>query len=303
MPPVLPSKNWRSQWTAVCLEFLASRRGIPKSNPVWASLLPRTFRVVNAALTLGINDAPALAGADTSIATGVAAAASRTLLGLHSHFEDIRMRSTLERYQRIASLYDLLDLPFEYGRYRRIRPLLFQGVSGRILDAGVGTGRNIPFYPPDSQVVGIDLSPAMLARAARRARKLGRSVELHRMDVTRLDMPDRSFDAAVASFLFCVLPDERQVAALREIGRVLKPGGILRLLEYVRPKGALRSALARLWEPWMAWAYGAGFDRHTEQHVPESGLELLESRFVVDDLIKLISLRASEIKGESKGRL
>ncbi|MCL4765502.1 MAG: methyltransferase domain-containing protein [Hyphomicrobiaceae bacterium] len=213
------------------------------------------------------------------------------------------MRSTLERYQRIASLYDLLDLPFEYGRYRRIRPLLFQGVSGRILDAGVGTGRNIPFYPPDSQVVGIDLSPAMLARAARRARKLGRSVELHRMDVTRLDMPDRSFDAAVASFLFCVLPDERQVAALREIGRVLKPGGILRLLEYVRPKGALRSALARLWEPWMAWAYGAGFDRHTEQHVPESGLELLESRFVVDDLIKLISLRASEIKGESKGRL
>lgn len=213
------------------------------------------------------------------------------------------MRSTLERYQRIASLYDLLDLPFEYGRYRHIRPLLFQGVSGRILDAGVGTGRNIPFYPPDAQVVGIDLSPAMLARAARRARKLGRSVELHRMDVTRLDMPDRSFDAAVASFLFCVLPDERQVAALREIGRVLKPGGILRLLEYVRPKGALRSALARLWEPWMAWAYGAGFDRHTEQHVPESGLELLESRFVVDDLIKLISLRASEIKGESKGRL
>lgn len=213
------------------------------------------------------------------------------------------MRSTLERYQRIASLYDLLDLPFEYGRYRHIRPLLFQGVSGRILDAGVGTGRNIPFYPPDAQVVGIDLSPAMLARAARRARKLGRPIELHQMDVTRLDMPDRSFDAAVASFLFCVLPDELQVAALREIGRVLKPGGILRLLEYVRPKGALRSALARLWEPWMAWAYGAGFDRHTEQHVPESGLELLESRFVVDDLIKLISLRAPDIKGESKGRL
>lgn len=213
------------------------------------------------------------------------------------------MRSTLDRYQRIASFYDLLDLPFEYGRYRHIRPLLFQGVSGRILDAGVGTGRNIPFYPPDAQVIGIDLSPAMLARAARRARKLGRAIELHRMDVTRLDMPDRSFDAAVASFLFCVLPDERQVAALREIGRVLKPGGTLRLLEYVRPRGALRSALARLWEPWMAWAYGAGFDRHTEQHVAESGLELLESRFVVDDLIKLVSLRAPSVKREANERL
>src|SRR5829696_1730328 len=84
-------------------------------------------------------------------------------------------------------------------------------------------------------------------------------------------------------------PTILQVPALREIKRVLKPGGVLRLLEYVRPKGRLRAAMARLWEPWMAWAYGAGFDRRIEEHVVESGLEILESRFVVEDLIKLIS--------------
>ena len=67
--------------------------------------------------------------------------------------------SNFDRYQRIAWAYDLLDLPFEYGRYRKIRPLLFRGLSGRILEAGVGTGRNFPFYPPGSEVVGIDLSP------------------------------------------------------------------------------------------------------------------------------------------------
>ena len=72
--------------------------------------------------------------------------------------------SNLERYERIAWVYDLLELPFEYGRYYRIRPLLFHELSGRILDAGVGTGRNFPFYPSGSEVVGIDLSPAMLAR-------------------------------------------------------------------------------------------------------------------------------------------
>jgi ubiquinone/menaquinone biosynthesis C-methylase UbiE len=78
------------------------------------------------------------------------------------------MTTNFDRYQRIAPLYDLLDLPFEYGRYRGIRPQLFHGLSGRLLDAGVGTGRNFPFYTPSSDVVGIDLSPAMLSRAARR---------------------------------------------------------------------------------------------------------------------------------------
>lgn len=207
------------------------------------------------------------------------------------------MLSTYDRYQRIAPLYDLLDLPFEYGRYRKIRPQLFQGLSGRILDAGVGTGRNISFYPPEAHVVGIDLSPAMLARASRRASRLGRVVELLQMDITRLEMPDQSYDAVVASFLFCVLPEQLQLPALREIERVLKPGGTLRLIEYVRPQGMLRSVLASFWAPWMAWAYGAGFDRRTEQHVSKSGLELLESRFLVNDLIKLMSLRKPHTRG------
>ena len=201
------------------------------------------------------------------------------------------MLSTIQRYQRIAPVYDLLDLPFEYGRYRRIRRLLFQGLSGRLLDAGVGTGRNFPFYPPGSQVVGIDISAAMLARAEPRRKSAAAKVELRQMDVTCLEIPDRTFDAAVATFLFCVLPEELQVPALKELGRVVKPGGSVRLLEYVRPQRTVRRVLARLWEPWIAWAYGASFDRRTEEHIPEAGLELTEARFVVDDLVRLMSAR------------
>jgi ubiquinone/menaquinone biosynthesis C-methylase UbiE len=199
--------------------------------------------------------------------------------------------SNLDRYERIAPLYDLLDLPFEYGRYCKLRPPLVEGLTGRILDAGVGTGRNIPFYPPQAKVVGVDISPAMLVRAERRRLSLGADVELRRMDVTRLDFEDHCFDAAVATFLFCVLPDDLQVPALRELRRVVKPGGTIRLLEYVRPRSAIRRAVTRLWEPWVAWAYGAGFDRRTEERVPEAGLEVVGSRLVADDLIKLISLR------------
>lgn len=204
------------------------------------------------------------------------------------------MTSALQRYQRIAAWYDLLDLPFEYGRYQKIRPLIFAGLSGRLLDAGVGTGRNFPFYPPGAEVTGIDLSPAMLARAEKRQAVLGTEVELRRMDVTRLEFADASFDAALSTFLFCVLPNEQQAPALRELSRVVKPGGTIRLLEYQRPQGAYRRFVAGLWEPWMNWAYGAGFDRNTEEHVREVGIEVLDVTFVVEDLIKLLSLRVPE---------
>jgi hypothetical protein len=51
--------------------------------------------------------------------------------------------------------------------------------------------------------------------------------------------------------------------------------------------------MARIWEPWMHWAYGASFDRQTEKHIPEAGLDLIEARYVVDDLVKLITARAT----------
>ena len=140
-------------------------------------------------------------------------------------------------------------------------------------------------------VFGIDTSPAMLARAHDRCPMLAAGGRLYQMDVTALTFPTGSFDAAVATFLFCVLPDQLQVPALRELGRVVKPGGTIRILEYVRPQGALRRIISYLWQPWIRWAYGASFDRHTERHVPAAGLELLESRYVVDDLLKLLTAR------------
>jgi len=202
------------------------------------------------------------------------------------------MTTNLARYQRIAPFYDLLDFPFERRRYRALRPLMFQNLDGRVLDAGVGTGRNCAFYPPDAIVSGIDTSLAMLERAHGRCPILSTAGRLYQMDVTELEFPTGSFDAAVATFLFCVLPHELQVPALRELGRVVKPGGLIRLLEYVRPHGAFRRIMSRIWQPWIAWAYGASFDHQTELYVPEAGLELLESRYVVDDLVKLITARA-----------
>ncbi len=58
----------------------------------------------------------------------------------------------------------------------------------------------------------------------------------------------------------------------------------------------MRRIVSCLWQPWIAWLYGASFDRRTEQHVPEAGLSVVESRYVVDDLLKLITLASPTMR-------
>jgi demethylmenaquinone methyltransferase/2-methoxy-6-polyprenyl-1,4-benzoquinol methylase len=199
--------------------------------------------------------------------------------------------ATKDTYERIARWYDALDIYFEYARYRAIRRQLFAGLSGRLLDAGVGTGRNMPFYPAGGEVVGIDLSPAMLSRAERRRARLGRKVELHEMDVCATGFPDDHFDAVAASFLFCVLDDDQQGPALRELARICKPGGEIRLLDYTLSENPVRRFVMRLLSPWVRWLYGAAFDRDTKGHIAAAGLELAERRFVYHDVIELLVIR------------
>jgi ubiquinone/menaquinone biosynthesis C-methylase UbiE len=194
-------------------------------------------------------------------------------------------------YQRIAKWYDLLDAPFERKRYQPLRPLLFQGLSGRVLDAGVGTGRNIPFYPKASEMVGIDLSPAMLARAEGRRVEVAGEVQLLEMDVMHTSFEDNSFDAVVSSFLFCVLEPEHQLPALKELARICKPGGEIRLLEYSYSQDRRKRFVMKLWAPWVRWAYGAAFDRNTHQYLGDAGLEEVENRFLVEDIVRLIIAR------------
>lgn len=188
------------------------------------------------------------------------------------------------RYERIAPFYDLVDLPFEIGRYRSLRPLLFRGLNGRLLDAGAGTGRNIAFYPPGSEVLAVDLSAAMLRRAARRRPQPRAVVHLMEMDLTKLEFADGSFDAAVASFVFCTMPPEARLCALRELARVVRPGGRVRLLEYAPARTAFRRVLARAWQPWVTWAFGANLAQDIEPELPGASLEVTASRYVTDTI-------------------
>ena len=203
-------------------------------------------------------------------------------------------------YDRIARLYDLLDLPFEYRRYAPIRHELFAGVSGRVLDAGVGTGRNMAHYPAGAAITGIDLSANMLARARTRAKagrtrarwdRLGIDVDLREMDVMATAFADGTFDYVIATFLFCVLDDDHQLPALRELKRICKPAGEIRIIEYAYSKKPLKKFIMKLWAPWVRWMYGATFDRDTERYLDAAGLDLIEERFLCGDIIKLLVVK------------
>ena len=195
------------------------------------------------------------------------------------------------KYQRLARLYDLLDLPFEYRRYQPLRREMWQGLSGDILDAGVGTGRNMAFYPRGAHVTGIDLSPAMLAHAKVRKEKFAADVNLMEADIMDTGLEDDDVDAVVATFLFCVLDADQQMPALRELGRLCRNSGEIRILEYAISENPVRRAVMALWAPWVKAVYGAGFDRRTEDYVADAGLELVESRYLLSDIIKLLVVR------------
>jgi len=197
---------------------------------------------------------------------------------------------TRKRYNRIAPLYDLMETFVERARFQKWRARLWSRVRpGRILEVGVGTGKNMPYYPPGARVTAIDLSEAMLARARSRARKLGLDVDLQWMDVQSLAFPDDAFDTAVATFVFCSVPDP--IRGLQELARVVKPEGDIWLLEHVRVDRPIIGPLMDLLNPLVVRMVGANINRRTVENVRRAGLTLVSVENLSGDLVKLIHAR------------
>ncbi len=131
----------------------------------------------------------------------------------------------------MAPRYDKDIAFFERILFGAGREWVCAQAAGRVLEIAVGTGRNLPFYPSNISLTGIDFSPAMLEIARRRGADLGIDVSLHEGDAQALDFDDESFDTVVITLALCSVPDDRQTVA--EAWRVLRPGGRLLLLEHV----------------------------------------------------------------------
>jgi ubiquinone/menaquinone biosynthesis C-methylase UbiE len=168
-------------------------------------------------------------------------------------------------------------------RYHPWREQLWSKVMGEsVLEVGVGTGKNIPYYPVGVQITGIDLTPGMLGQAKTKVRTLGfdSRVDLQLGDAQALDFPDSSFDNALATFVFCSVPNP--VLGLREMKRVVKPGGRILLLEHMRSSNPVLGMIMDWLNPVVVRMMGANINRRTEDNIRQAGLEVEQ----VEDLDK-----------------
>jgi ubiquinone/menaquinone biosynthesis C-methylase UbiE/predicted ester cyclase len=186
--------------------------------------------------------------------------------------------SETERVQRIfdkqAPKYDKSMARFERLLFSGNREWVCSRAEGEVLELAAGTARNLPFYPEDVRVTGVELSPEMAALARKRAEDFGRQIDVRVGDAEALDFPDESFDTVVCTYGLCTIPDD--AAAVREARRVLRPGGRILLAEHVRSPNPLVRTIQRALDPLAHRFGGDHLLREPLDHLAAEGFEVEE---------------------------
>jgi ubiquinone/menaquinone biosynthesis C-methylase UbiE len=181
-----------------------------------------------------------------------------------------------ERVRRIqdrgAAHYDRQISVFERILFGDGRRWVCEQARGRVLELAVGTARNLPYYPGDVTLTGIELSSEMLEIGRRRAEQLGRRVDLRLGDAQALEFADASFETVVCTLGLCTIPDPRRAVA--EARRVLRPAGLLLLLEHVRSPVRPVGVVQRLLDPVSVRFAGDHLTREPLDYLGAEGFEI-----------------------------
>ncbi len=175
-----------------------------------------------------------------------------------------------------------------FSKWRR---KLLSEASGKVLEVGIGTGKNIPFYPENLDLTGIDFSPKMVEITNTKLRKHPRpNTEIFQMDAEDMDFKNNTFDTVVTSCVFCSVPNA--VQGLREIKRVCKKGGKVLMLEHVRSQNKVTGKFMDVINPLPLYIYGANINRRTYENLLKAGFEAenIEVENIWHDIVKIIRI-------------
>ncbi len=177
-------------------------------------------------------------------------------------------------HRRFARNYDRLVAAFEEQIGPKYRGVLLADLQGAVLEIGVGTGANFPYYRPANitRLVGIEPDFYMREQAEAKKTALGLDIELLEASAEQLPFPDNDFDAIVTTLVLCTVPNP--ALALTEMRRVLKPGGKLYFLEHVGSHNLVGCTFQTILNPlWGLMAGGCSLTRNTPRLIEQNGFQ------------------------------
>src|SRR5690625_201848 len=184
-----------------------------------------------------------------------------------------------KRYDRISSLFDVMDHMIRSSW----RKSLLENLYGNVLEVGVGTGSNLPYYPENIHVTGIDFSPKMLAKAYEKVGESKAKIVLKEMDAQQMDFPDNTFDFVVSTCVFCSVPDLVQV--LKEICIVVKLEEKILMLEHKRGENIVERIILDLINPLTDQIIGENVNRNTIKNIEKASLKIENQRFLMTSIM------------------
>ena len=195
-----------------------------------------------------------------------------------------------KRYNRFSYFYDWIETPIEKRLFSKWRKEILSNLKGKILEIGVGTGKNLKYYHYDKvDLTAIDISEGTLNRAETKAEKLNLKVNFKLINSEKLPFVSNSFDYVVATFVLCSVSNQETI--LKEIKRVLKPKGKIILLEHVLSKNKLIALFQHVHNPITRFIFGFNVDRDTVRSIESAGLKIVKEKdLAIKDVFKQLEV-------------
>ncbi len=189
-------------------------------------------------------------------------------------------------------LYDWAMFPLEIWRLAKMRRHIIRHIPGnRVLEIGIGTGLNLPYYPKEMQVIGIEPFHHKLLYS-RGKHPNQNNITYVQADAQELPFQTHAFDAVIGTLVFCTIPDP--VTAFQEIKRVIKPPGYIRFVEHVRIPHPLWGKLQDWFTPvWKPMAGGCHLNRETDKLAESAGLHIVHRHSYVGSAVLDLELEVN----------